>query len=77
MEGMNEQASIRMEDLTLCPYCTRFERESNAKTKLGDNSNTLCINGEENWDTEAMRAKFRHFRWKYERGLSTLNATYL
>jgi hypothetical protein len=31
MEGMNEQSSIRMEDLTLYPYCIRFEREPNAR----------------------------------------------
>jgi hypothetical protein len=77
MEGMNEQSSIKMEDLTFYPYCIRFERESDAKMKLRDNSNTLCINGEKNGDPDAMGTKFGHFRWKYERGLSTLCATYL
>jgi hypothetical protein len=60
MEGMNEQSSIKMEDLTLYPYCTGFEREPNAKMKLLDNSNTLCINGEKNRDPDAMRTKFSH-----------------
>jgi hypothetical protein len=54
MEGMNEQSSIRMEDLTLYPYCIGFEREPNAKMKLRDNKNTLCINGEKNGDPNAM-----------------------
>jgi hypothetical protein len=60
MEGMNEQSSNRMEDLTLYPYCIGFEREPNAKMKLRNNSNTLCINGEYNRDTNAMRTKFGH-----------------
>jgi hypothetical protein len=77
MKGMNEQSSIRMEDLTLYPYCTSFERESKAKVKLRDNNNTLFINREYNRDTDAMRTKFRHCRWKCERGLSTLWVTYL
>ena len=62
MEGMNEQSSIRIEDLTLYPYCISLKREPNAKMKFRDNSNTLCINGEENRDTEAMGTKFGHLR---------------
>jgi hypothetical protein len=67
MEGMNEQSSIRLEDLTLYPYCTRFEREPKAKMKLRNNNNTLCINGEKKGDPDAMGTKFGHFRWKYEK----------
>jgi hypothetical protein len=69
MEGMNEQSSIRMEDLTLYPYCIWFEREPKAKMKLRDNSNTLCINGEKKGDPAGLGTKFGHFRWKYEKGL--------
>jgi hypothetical protein len=46
MEGLNEQSSIRMEDLMLCPYCIGFEREPNGKMKLQNNNNTSYINGE-------------------------------
>jgi hypothetical protein len=67
MEGMNEQTSIRMEDLTLYPYCIRFEREPHAKMKLGDNSNTLCINGENNRDPNPMGTKFGHCKRENER----------
>jgi hypothetical protein len=74
MEGMNEQSSIRMEDLTLHPYCIGFEREPNAKMKLRDNSNTSSINGENNGDTDPIGTKFGHHsegdaqRWEKERG---------
>jgi hypothetical protein len=60
MEGMNEQSSIKMEDLTLYPYCIGFEREPNAKMKLRNNSNTSSINGEKNGDPDAMGTKFGH-----------------
>jgi hypothetical protein len=46
MQGLNNQSSIRIEDLTFNPYCTRFQREPNAKMKVRDRSNTMCINGE-------------------------------
>jgi hypothetical protein len=62
MEGINEQSSNRMEDLTLYPYCIRFEGEPNAKMKLRDNSNTLCINGEKKRDPDAMGTKLGHGR---------------
>ena len=62
MEGMNEQSSIRIEDLTLYPYCIRLKREPKAKMKLQDYNNTLCNNGEENRDTDATGTNFGHLR---------------
>ena len=60
MEGMKEQSSIRIEDLTIYPYCIKLKREPNAKMKLRDNNNTLCTNGEENKDIVGIGTKFGH-----------------
>ena len=40
MKGMNEQSSIRIEDLTLYSYCISLKRELNAKMKFRYNSYT-------------------------------------
>ena len=66
MEGMNKQSNIRIEDLTLYPYCISFEREPNATMKLRDNNNILCINGEYNRDTDAKGTKFGHYAGSHE-----------
>jgi hypothetical protein len=60
MESMNEQSSIRMEDLTLYPNCTNLQREPNAKMKIKNNNNTMFINEEKNRDPDAIGAKFGH-----------------
>ena len=62
MEGTNEQSSIRIEDFTVYPYCMRLKRKPKAKMKLQNYSNTMCINGEENRDTDAMQTNFGHLR---------------
>ena len=60
MEGTNEESSIRIEDLTVYPYCIRLKKEPKAKMKLRDNNKTLCTNGEDNRDIVGIGTKFSH-----------------
>ena len=56
---MNEQSCI-IEDLTIYPYGINLKRKPNAKMNLLDNSNTICINEEENRNNDVIGTNFGH-----------------